>query len=59
MNYFNNDVQCNKEWNTFTITDTKYCSQYIVNLKRQTEEQYVQCACLYEDIGRYICIKVL
>lgn len=48
------------QWDTSTNTDTKYCSQYIVKLKRQTEEQYVQYACLYkEDIGNYICKKRL
>lgn len=59
-NHFNNDVQCNQEWDTSTNTDTKYCLQYTVKLKRQTEEQYVQYAYLYEeDIGKYICIKIL
>lgn len=29
-NCFNNDDQCNKEWDKSTYTDTKYFSQYIV-----------------------------
>lgn len=47
MGYKKNEEK--KEWDTSTNTDTKYCAQYIVKLKRQTEEQYVQYACLYEE----------
>lgn len=56
-NYFNNDVQCNGIHPQILIQNIVH---NIIKLKRQTEEQYVQYACLYkEDIGNYICKKRL